>query len=386
MKKHRKLIILTFVGTLIYSGMNFGHPVTPAFLKQVEIDERYFGILFSTMAFSLALFSPFWGNKGDNYGRKWIIAIGICGYGIGQLFFGFGSTLPIILTGRIIAGCFAAAIFSNLIASFSEISTDKTRARNISIITSTAMVAGSLGYYIGGKLGIIFSPSTTIIIQGFWCITIAVIILLIYPKTATIQKERRSFIKNMALIKNIDEHIIYLMFAVLLFTFSQNNTAKFFDVFLNNNGYTSEQIGTFIMIIGIISAFVLIFIVPILARRFKLLHLMRVILVLMIVFLVVTFTINIEYLMYITYLIYAILVAMYISIEQTYITKNISSNYGAIIGVRESFKSIGLVTGPLVITFLFENISSKVFYFNAIVYFIALLVLIKFIKVQKSKF
>ncbi len=384
MKKNKNVIILTIIGILIYASLNFAHPVTPAFLNDTNIHERYFGILFSSMAFALALFSPFWGNKGDNYGRKWIVATGICGYGIGQLFFGFGTTVQVVILGRVISGVFAAAIFSNLIASFSEISTDKTRARNISIITSTAMLASSLGYFIGGKLGIVFSPATTIVIQGFTCIIIAIIILLVYPKTATIQKERKSFIQNMKLIKTIDEHIIFFMLTILFWTFAKNNVAKFFDVYLNNQGYSTEQIGTLIMIIGIISAVALLLIVPALAKRFKLLHILRTILIAMIVILVLSFSLESGPLMYITYLIYSILTAMYLSVEQTFIAKNISSNYGAIIGVRESFKSLGLVTGPLVVTFLFQEVDRTVFFFNAIIFTLALILLSKFIKLSRK--
>ncbi len=382
MNNNRKIAILTFIGILIYAALNFGHPVTPAFLEDTNINERYFGILFSTMAFALALFSPFWGNKGDNYGRKYIIAIGMAGYGVGQLFFGYGTVIQVILIGRVISGIFAAAIFSNLIASFSEISNDNNRARNISIITSTGMLAGSLGYYIGGKLGIVFSPAITLIIQGYFCISIAILILIVYPKTATIQKERRSFITNMKLIKTIDEHVIYFMFTILFWTFARNNVAKFFDVYLNNQGFNSESIGSYNMIIGIISAIALVVIVPLLAKRFKLLTALKVTLIAMIVFLIAAFTIEAS--LYVTFLLFSILAAMYLSIEQTYISKNITSNYGAIIGVRESFKSIGLVTGPLIVTFLFKTIDSNVFYFNALIFILTLLILLKFIKLQKN--
>ncbi|MFV0424312.1 MAG: MFS transporter [Bacilli bacterium] len=385
MDRKKDVVILTIIGILTYAALNFGHPVTPAFLEDVNINERYFGILFSTMAFSLALFSPFWGNKGDNYGRKYIVAIGIAGYGVGQLFFGYGSTIQIILIGRMISGVFAAAIFSNIIASFSEISTNKTRARNISIITSVGMLAGSIGYFIGGKLGMVFSPSNTLIIQGYFSIFVAIIILFFYPKTATIQTERKSFIKNLSLIKTIDDNILYFMFVVLFWTFARNNVAKFFDVFLNNNGFTSEGIGTFIMITGIAGGIATLIFVPILAKRLKLLTMLKVILIFIIISLLITFTVKNNTVLYISYLIYACLTVMYLSIEQTYISKNITSHYGSIIGVRESFKSIGLVTGPLIVTFLFNNINSNTFYFNAIIYTIALLLLLRFIHLQKNR-
>lgn len=377
--------ILIIITILIYSTNNFAHPVTPAFLSDSNIPSRYFGILFSTMAFSLALFSPFWGNKGDSYGRKYIVAIGIAGYGIGQLFFGFGNSIQIILVGRVISGAFAAALFSNITASFSEISTDKTRARNMSVAISVITLSSSIGYYIGGALGVIFTPATTIIIQGFFAIFIALIVLLIYPKTEVISKERKSFIKNISLIKTIDDNILYFMFTILFWTFAKNNVSKFFDVYLNNVGFDSKTIGSYIMLTGITGAILTIIFVPRLARKFELLSTLKVLLILIIVTLITSFVFNNKVIMFISYMTCISLTAIYLSVEQTYLSKNISSNYGAILGVRESFKSIGLVTGPLVITFLFDTINANVFYFNALVYIIALLLLIRFIKLQNNK-
>ncbi|MFV0499339.1 MAG: MFS transporter [Bacilli bacterium] len=384
MKKNRNIIILSIFGFLLYSVLNFGHPVTPAFLDNNNIDERYFGILFSSMAFSLTLFSPFWGNKGDSYGRKYIISIGIIGYGIGQLLFGYGNNILIILIGRVVSGVFAAGIFSNLIASFSEVSNDQTRSRNISIITSISMLAAAIGYYLGGKLGMIFSPSTTLIIQGYLAIIIGLSILILYPKTAVVQTRRKSFIKNLSLVKTIDEHIIYFMIVVLLWTFAKNNVSKYFDVFLNNLGFTSVEIGTFIMITGIVGALLTMIFIPYLTKKIELLKLLKFILILIIITLVLTFAIPNRTFLFISYIVNSSLTVMYLTVEQTYISKNIKTNYGAIIGVRESFKAIGLVSGPLIVTMIFNEINSYVFYFNSLMFLLALIILSIFINIRKN--
>lgn len=384
MNEKKTFGILIIITLLIYSANNFGHPVTPAFLADANIDEKYFGILFSSMAFSLALFSPFWGNKGDSYGRKYIIAIGIAGYGVGQLLFGYGNSLTIIIIGRIVSGTFAAALFSNITASFSEISTDKTRARNMSVAISIITFSASIGYYIGGALGVILSPAKTLVVQGYFCIILALIVLVIYPKTAVVSKERKSFIKNISLIKTVDDNIIYFMFSILFWTLAKNNVAKFFDVYLNNIGLDSKMIGSYIMITGIAGAILTVILVPIIAKKFDLLSTLKVLLILIIAMLITSFIFNNNVIMYISYMICVSFTAMYLSVEQTYLSKNISSHYGAILGVRESFKSLGLVIGPLIITFLFNDITTSVFYFNAVVYGFALILLIKFIKLQKN--
>ncbi len=372
-----KLIILSI---LLYAGLNFGHPVTPAFLDDLNISDSYFGILFSTMALALMLFSPFWGNKGDNYGRRTVLAIGVFGYGIGQLFFGYGTSVPVILFGRAVAGTFAAAIFSNNIAAFSEISNDRTRARNMAIVFSIAIFAQAIGYYIGGKLGDLTSPATTIVIQGFYDIVIAILIFIFYPSTTIKAVKRKSFIHNIKHVKDIDSQIIYFLITVTFWSLARNNVAKFLDVYLNNNGFSTSEIGSYIMITGIIGGVTSLILVPYLAKKFDLLKSLVVTLVLMIILLVVTFTIkNVVIAMYVTYLGYVILNSVYASLDQTFISKNTLSNYGTVIGVRESFKSIGLVSGPLLITLLFDQTNKYVFYFNALIYVISLGFLLIFV-------
>lgn len=378
---NKNIIKLVIISIFIYAGLNFSHPVTPAFLDDLAISNKYFGILFSTMALALAIFSPFWGNKGDNYGRRIIIGIGVIGYGIGQLFFGFGETVQVILIGRAISGVFAAAIFSNHIAAFSEISTDKTRARNMALVISIATFAGSIGYYIGGQLGDIFNPAMAIRIQGFYDIALGILIILFYPSTTVKATNRQSFIKNLSRLKDIDNHIIYFLLTVTFWTFARNNVAKFLDVYLNNNGFSTAEIGSYVMLTGIVGGIASLIIVPLIAKYFSLVKILVTTLVLMIVLLIVSFTIsNVYVALYFTFMLYVILSSIYTSVDQTFISKNTKTNFGAIVGVRESFKSFGLVSGPLVITFIFSEITTYTFYFNAFIYTISLIFLIIFVK------
>ncbi len=383
--KKNKIIVLSLFVMLTYSVMNFGHPVTPAFLELRAIDERYFGILFSSMAFMMALFSPFWGNKGDQYGRRKVIAIGVCGYGIGQLIFGFGYNLTMVLIGRVVSGIFAAAIFSNQIAAFSEVSTDETRARNISLITVIAIFSNSIGYFIGGRLGVLFSPAMALIIQGITALIIGLLIFIFYPETTRIEKVRKSFMENIAQLKEVDQYILYLLMSVLFWTMAKNNVSKFLDVYLNNQGFNSAEIGSYIMIIGMVSGVIAFLAVPKLTKKIKLLDIMKYSLIAMILFLLLTFMIDDTALaMVTTVLLYTLLATIYTAVEQIYISKNIRSNHGTILGLRESFRSMGLVLGPLMITVFFDKIDATVFYFNAVIYGLAYIILMVFIRKSRS--
>ncbi len=376
-----KFIKLIILSTLIFIGLNMGHPVTPKFLENANISDRFFGILFSTMAFMLVIFSPFWGNKGDNYGRNKIVAIGVFGYGIGQVLFGISGNIYLVLFGRAVAGIFAAAIIANNTAAFSEISNDKTRTRNLTTVTVLGIFAASIGYFAGGKIGVMLTPANAIIIQGIYDVILAVVIIIVYPKTTIIAKERRSFIENISHLKDIDTHVMYLLISITFWSLARNNVSKFLDSYLNGQGFNSAEIGEYVMITGIVSGLAALIIVPILAKRFKLRKLLISSLIAMIISLLFTLlSPKLELALYGPFLIYVISSVVYVSVEQTFISKNTKTNYGTIIGVRESFRSIGLVTGPLIVTALFKNVTINVFYFNLAIYVLALLLLIIFVR------
>lgn len=387
MRNNKKVVLMSIFVLCIYAVMNMGHPVTPALLDQRTIDERYFGILFAAMALMMVLFAPFWGSKGDRFGRRKILALGIAGYGLGQMIFGLGQNIEMILFGRFFSGFFAASIFTNQIASFSEISTEETRARNLSLITGFGILGSSLGYFIGGKLGVLFSPGNTIIIQGFIGFAISLCLFLFHPETNQDRgniKKRRSFIQNLSSLREMDQHILYFLLSVLFWSMAKNNVQKFLDVFLKNQGLSPDVIGTYNMVFGFAGGIAFI-LVPFLAKKMKLLYLMISTLVAMIVCLFFTFTMpDIHFALITTFLGYTMLATVYTAVEQIYISKNITENHGAVLGVRESFRSIGLVLGPLVVTFLFKEVTTMVFFFNIGLFLIALGILCFFTKKSKK--
>lgn len=62
--------------------------VMPPLTRELEMPDWTAGAIFSLSAFFWVVVSPFWGEKSTEWGRKPVIVLGLCGYGLSMSFFG----------------------------------------------------------------------------------------------------------------------------------------------------------------------------------------------------------------------------------------------------------------------------------------------------------
>ena len=101
---NKRIIKILFLNFLTMATFNIAHPVTPTLINSLGLPTYTFGVFYSSMAIAQFIMSPIWGSISDAQGRKKILIVGMIGYGISQLGFGFSSNEVIILLFRILAG------------------------------------------------------------------------------------------------------------------------------------------------------------------------------------------------------------------------------------------------------------------------------------------
>lgn len=137
---------------------NMAHPFTPKLFTSLHMPDYMFGVSFASMALASFLFAPFWGKSADLKGRARALGIMAVGYGIGQLFFSWSTTIWVLVPVRFITGFFACA---NTVCSMSyvtDITTPDNRTRYMSYLAAAITVSGAVGYLFGGVLGDISIP------------------------------------------------------------------------------------------------------------------------------------------------------------------------------------------------------------------------------------
>ena len=137
---------------------NMAHPFTPKLFTSLHMPDYMFGVSFASMALASFLFAPFWGKTADQKGRARVLSIMSVGYGIGQLFFSWSTTIWVLVPVRFITGFFACA---NTVCSMSyvtDITTPDNRTRDMSYLAAAITGSGAVGYLFGGVLGDISIP------------------------------------------------------------------------------------------------------------------------------------------------------------------------------------------------------------------------------------
>ena len=73
---------------------------------------------------------------------------------LSQALFGYFSNIYLIILVRFAAGVFASALISNALAHISINKAFESKAKLISLFVAFNVIGSTLGYYIGGYLGI----------------------------------------------------------------------------------------------------------------------------------------------------------------------------------------------------------------------------------------
>ncbi len=380
-KKFVMLLVFTALQGLIH---NIGHPVTPSLVMGLEIPDYMFGVFFATMSLGLMIASPIFGAWGDKHKKNRLIFYGLLFYSIGQAGFGISGNMYWMVFFRLVSGLGVSGIVTLFVSYVIEISEKENRAKNLALFAATLTLFASIGYKLGGFLN--NSPyfinllhtdvyANIFIIQAVLNTVFAFFILIALKedkKEVTLGRRVNLFnaLKNM---KKLDFSFILFLIAVMFISMGATNLSKYIDVYFIKLSYTSDQLGNFVMVTGFVSIFSSLILVPIFVKIKKELSVMIFIqiasgLIVLFVFRQSRFLLF----MYTVYNVYVLIRAIYVPFEQNFISEYAEEGtMGTIMGIRQSFVSVGMIIGMVLGGFLYDLKPLLVFDASAAMFFIA---------------
>ena len=92
-------------------------------------------LLTAVYALMQLLFAPVWGRLSDRTGRRRLVLMGIGGYVIAQILFGFATSLWLLYAARALGGVLSSAILPVAAAYVADMTTDAERGRGMSSVS-----------------------------------------------------------------------------------------------------------------------------------------------------------------------------------------------------------------------------------------------------------
>jgi len=149
--KNKELGVLVFICIINSLGFGIIVPLLYSYGKRFGINHETIGLL--TAAFSIAQFfaTPVLGSMSDRFGRKPLLAISLFGTCISFLMFAFAQGAIMLFAARILDGLTGGNV-SVAQAMISDTSTSKDRAKKFGILSSAFGFGFVIGPAVGGLL------------------------------------------------------------------------------------------------------------------------------------------------------------------------------------------------------------------------------------------
>ena len=374
----KKYILLLIAGLFVGITTNIGHPITPYYINQIELDKIIFGYFYATMSLGMLISAPIWGALGDARGRKWVLIICLLFYGVGQLLFGVLHNQYLIIAARFFSGLFCGGILVSLL-SYMTRSNELSKfngPRLYATFISMHLVGTSLGSFIGGALGEFFSPNYHYVLfaQAISMLIFALYVLFFMKFDDEAKQTIRSMnpLKSLADIKLLPMSLVIFLFVIAIINISFTDVSKYLDVYFSDSGYGSLKLGTVNLIVGLLTLVVNLLITPVIIKKLKSLIALTILSIVGGLMLILTFLLpNLLLNIYTFYMIFVITKAIIEPIIVEYLNEHKNIQSGILMGLRQSFISLGGIIGVLIGGVIYASNNVLLFYICALMLFIA---------------
>jgi len=259
-KAQRNIAILFFTMVVMMIGFGIIIPIMPFYVESLGVGGKELGMMMAIFSIMQFIFAPFWGSLSDKFGRKPILIIGVFGNALALVLMGFSTTYWMLFGSRALAGVLSSATLPTAMAYVADSTSDRDRGGGMGLIGAAMGIGMVLGPGLGG-----WAAGNSLTLPFFLAAGLSglALLLLIFLLPESLPKERRS--QNVRLAgPRLGEMwqaltgALGILFALsFLVSFAMTNFEAVFGLYaLHRFDYGPGQVGTILMVVGLISAIV----------------------------------------------------------------------------------------------------------------------------------
>jgi DHA1 family multidrug resistance protein-like MFS transporter len=276
MFRNAKLLTLFFTMLVIMIGFGIIIPIMPFYVEHFGAGGSEMGLMFAVFSIMQFLSSPFWGNLSDRYGRRRILMIGVLGNAASLVVIGLANSFWVMFASRAVEGLLSSATLPTAMAYISDSTSEDERGGGMGLIGAAMGVGMILGPGIGGWLAGDSLSRPFFLAAGMSLLSLLMIVLVL-PES--LPQEKRSGAHSPATgpdQTSTNPHqagprrpqlvvmwqallgpLGFLLFLAFMVNFALANFEGIFGLYADQRlGYGPQQVGSILMVIGVISSVV----------------------------------------------------------------------------------------------------------------------------------
>ena len=352
MFKNRSLAILFFTLVVIMLGFGLIIPILPFLVEKFGGGGIAMGSLMAVYSLMQFIFSPFWGDLSDRYGRKPLLLMGTVGNGLTMIGFGLSGNLWMLFLFRALGGLLSSATLPTAMAYISDSTSENDRGGGMGLIGAAMGVGMVLGPGIGGMMGGRSLQAPFLLAAGLSFL--AMILIYAFLPESLGPGKRSTAVKGFrgpqfslmwaALLGPIG----FLYILAFMHSFALANFEGIFAYYTEAAfGYNSQTVGLILTVVGLTSAIVQGVLTGKTTRKWGDVAVVKASLFASIFgFLLMLTAYNLATVILLTSL-FIVSNAMLRPAVSSLISKRADMGQGVAMGLNNSFMSLGRVVGPL---------------------------------------
>ncbi|WP_026017344.1 tetracycline resistance MFS efflux pump [Bartonella birtlesii] len=274
----RGLLLIFLILLLDIIAIAIVNPVLPEYFaqltgKNIGASSVARGRLFVAYSVMQFLFAPLIGNLSDRYGRRPILLISIMCFAFDNFICAIAWNYSMLFIGRLLSGM-SGVSFETCTAYLADMSDDKTRTRNFSLLGIASGLGFILGSLLGGFLGQ-FGPRVPFYFAVGFSVVNFIFAWIMLPETLPIWNRRSFDIKRAnplgALLQLRQYPMVFWMLLVFfLYWFAESVWLSIWPFIAKERyNWSSFSIGMSYSVFGIGQIIVVSFILPYFSKRWS---------------------------------------------------------------------------------------------------------------------
>ncbi len=384
MNNRRNLVILFFTMVVVMMGFGMIIPILPFYIESFGASGKGLGLLMAIYSIMQFIFAPIWGGYSDRFGRKPMLIIGAFGNALSLVLFGLATELWMVYAARALGGMLSAAILPTAMAYISDTTESKNRGGGMGVIGAAMGVGMVLGPGLGGLLA--GDSLSTPFFVGSGLSMLALLLILIFLPESLAKSQRVDGVK----IKGFDMKQIwqalfgpmgYLMVLSFIVFFGLTNFEGIFGLYAQYRfNYNPAQVGTVMMVIGVVTAVVQGGLTGPLTRRFGERAVIKASLIGSSVGFLIMLWAYSDLTLYLTVGLFVLANAMLRPGIAALVSMEAKGGQGTALGLANSFMSLGRIVGPLWAGIMFDIQISLPYMSGAVIFLFLFLISFRWLR------